>query len=44
MLPITIRKGGESTKEEVSVGRERDDEGCRIGRRIGRRSTMNARR
>jgi hypothetical protein len=27
MLPITIRKGGESTKEEVSVGRERDDEG-----------------
>jgi hypothetical protein len=27
MLPITIRKGGESTKEKVSVGRKRDDEG-----------------
>jgi hypothetical protein len=26
-LPITIRKGGESTKEKVSVGRKRDDEG-----------------
>jgi hypothetical protein len=27
MLPITICKGGESTKEKVRVGRERDDEG-----------------
>jgi hypothetical protein len=27
MLPITIRNGDESTKEEVSVGRRRDDEG-----------------
>jgi hypothetical protein len=27
MLPITICKEGESTKEKVSVGRKRDDEG-----------------
>jgi hypothetical protein len=26
-VPITIRRGRESTKEKVSVGRKRDDEG-----------------